>query len=239
MSKFKANSAVEYQDVFVASSTQSVDLGAYANTGDGREFRYAYDGGTALVAGKLYQGPAQDTTNYQNLAVAAAAAGATQVILTGSLTIAANALTGGLLIVSVAPGQGQTYEIASNTAVSAATGCVLTLADPIRVALTTSSRVDVQPNPFNGVVVQPTTQTSLPVGVAVKATSGTQYAWLQTHGEVGVLASGAITAGQPVAVSTTVAGAVQAATSGTQTIIGYAVTGIADTEYGLVYLNIN
>ena len=239
MSVFKANSATEYQDVFVASSSQSTDLGAYATTADGREFRYAYDGGTALVAGKLYQAPAEDTSNYENLAVSAASVGATTVTITSSATIVANALSGGFMVVTQTPGLGQTYKIASNTAVSSATGCVLTLEDPIRVALTTSSKIDVFPSAFNGILVQPTSQTSSPVGVAVKSTSGTQYAWIQSHGPVGVLASGAITAGQPVAVSTTVAGAVQAATSGTQTIVGYALTGIADTDYGLVWLNIN
>ena len=42
-----------------------------------------------------------------------------------------------------------------------------TLQDPIEVALTTASRIDVKSNPYDGVVVQPTSRTSAPVGVAV------------------------------------------------------------------------
>lgn len=240
MSTFKDNSAVQTQDVLVTSSTQSTDLGAFQTTGDGRGFRYAYDGGAALVAGKLYQSPAQDTSNYQNLGVAAASAGATQITITDSITLTANKLTNGYLTVSVTPGQGQTYQIASNTAVTAGTGCVITLVDPLRVALTTSSKVDVHPNIYQGVVVHPTTKTGAPAGVAVVATSGTQYAWLQTRGVVGVLADGTITAGDPVVPSSAVAGAVSVATTaGTASIIGYAVTGIATTEYGLVELTID
>src|SRR5687767_2466268 len=86
------------QDVYTESSTQQMALGTYAETADGRGFRYFKNGGTATVAGKVYQSRPLDATNEQpsgGLAVSAAAIGATSVTLTGSLTLAANLLAGG------------------------------------------------------------------------------------------------------------------------------------------------
>lgn len=143
------------------------------------------------------------------------------------------------MLVTVTPGVGYSYRISANSAVTGGS-VVLTLEDPLIVALTTTSRVDVVPSPFNGVVVNPTTATSAPVGVAVAATPAANYGWLQVRGVANLLADGAITAGAPVAASASVAGAIVVATSAVTTArIGTALTGIATGEYGPIMLNLS
>lgn len=238
MSTLKANLLVTPQEIFTSSSTQGADLGAFATSGDGRGFRYALAGGTALVAGKLQQASAEDTSNYQNLAPSATSAGATSITITTSTTVTANALSGGFLSITVTPGQGYMYGTKGNTATSAAAGLVINLSDPIQVALTTSSRIDVIPNPYASVIVNPTTATSAPVGVAIYPVTAAQYGWIQTHGPANVLADGAVTVGTALCASNGTAGAVEAL-AGVQAPVGIALTGIATTEYGSVFLTLD
>lgn len=215
-------------------------VGAYVETADGRGFRYAKVGGTSTVAGKLYQSAAQDATNQNpsgGLAVAAAAIGATSITLTGSLTLTANVLAGGYMSVAVTPGQGYTYRVLGNTAVSAAANCVVTLADPLVVALTTSSKVTFSTHPYSNVIVNPTTATGAPVGVANSIITNAQYGWLQTRGVCSVLTDSGTTVGLGVAPSAAVAGAVKTAAT-TLCTVGFAVETCVTTEYDLVFLTI-
>jgi hypothetical protein len=193
MSTIKANLLVSPQDLFTSVSTQGTDLGAFATSGDGRSFRYHLNGAVTQVPGKVYQGPAQDATNQTpagGLATAAAAIGATQVTITTSTTIAVNLLAGGYMSVAVTPGQGYMYKIKSNTATAGATGLVITLEDPLIVALTTASRVIFNLNPFNGAVVAPGTITGTILGVSIYPIVNAQYGWIQTHGQCSALLTG-------------------------------------------------
>jgi GTP:adenosylcobinamide-phosphate guanylyltransferase len=229
---------VSPQDVFTTSSTANTIVGARATTGDGRMFRYAQAGAVTLVPGTLQQATAQDTSNYQNLAVAAAAIGATQLTVSTSTTATANILAGGYVLVTFTPGQGYMYQIGGNTATSGATGLVITLNDPLLVALTTASRIDLIPNPFMAVVINPSTATSAPVGAAVYPVTNAQYGWVQTQGACNLLADGTVTVGTTLVASNATAGAVEAFT-GVQAFVGIAITGIATTEYGAVNLNLS
>lgn len=225
---------VNPQDIFSASSTAGTIVGARATTGDGRVFRYVLAGGTALVVGDLQQASAEDTTNYQNLAVAAAAIGATSVTTTTTATVTANALAGGYLCVTTSAGIGNVYQIGGNTA---ATGAVftITLNDPLLVALTTGSRIDLIPNPYASVIINPASASSAPVGVAIYPITAAYYGWLQTQGAAPVLADGTVTVGTALVASNGVAGAAEAL-AGVQAAIGTALTGIATTQVGLVNL---
>jgi len=243
MSTLKANLLVTPQEIFTSSTTQGTDFGALATSGDGRYFRYFYNGAVAAVPGKIYQGPAEDATNFSpagGLAVSAAAAGTYTVTLSASLTIAANALAGGFMSVAVTPGQGYNYKVKSNTAVSGATGCVVTLEDPIQVALTTSSRVVFHLNPYNGCIVAPATLTAAPVGVPVAATPINNYGWMQTHGPASCLVTGTFaTAGLAVGVLVGgTIGSLAPAIAGTN-VLGYTMGICATGEYDAVFLQID
>lgn len=242
MSTLKGNAiSVTPQDVFTSAAVQATDLGAIASTGDGRYFRYVLAGGTSLVPGKLQQSSAQDTTNLNpsgGLSVLAAAIGATQVTISSSITLTANQLAGGYLGVNVTPGQGYTYRIKGNSAVSSAANCVVTLEDPIQVALTTSSKIVLTASPFNSVIVNPTTATGSPVGVAVYPITNAQYGWIQSHGVVCCLTDAGTTVGLGYKPSTNTAGAVMSMAA-TGALVGYAINTGVTTEYDNIFLTID
>ncbi len=222
------------------SSTQYHNLGELVYSNDGRAFRYAKAGASDLASGKLNQASAEDTTNLQNLSIAAASAGASAVVTTSTVTLSANQAGGGLLVITGGPSRGQIYKIKDHAAASAAV-VTLNLEDSLKAALTTSSTIDVIPNPFNGVVVNPTTATSAAIGVTVGTITAAYYGWLQVRGPAPVLADGAITVGYDVAASNGTAGAVEPMVTGvpgTQSRVGVALTGIATTEYGLINLQL-
>lgn len=218
------------QSIFSTSADQLHNLGELVQTNDGRAFRYAKAGGTTLVQGKLQQASAEVTAD-QNLTAVAAAVGDTTLVSTSTITVAANYYANGYALITVTPGQGYMYHIKSHAAFSAAAP-TFTLYDPIAVtALTTGSRIDLVANPLSGVVVNPTTATSAPVGVCVYPITNAQFGWLQVAGVANILSDAGSTVGTNVSASNATAGAVEAAVTA-QAAIGVAVTGVATTEYG-------
>lgn len=230
------------QDIYTDSSVQQMPLGAYGETPDGRGFRYCKVGATSLVPGKVYQSAALDATNQTpsgGLGVSAAAIGDTEITISTSITLAANLLAGGYLSVAVTPGLGQLYRIKSNTAVSGATGCVITLEDPLRVALTTGSKVIVCKHPYDSVVVEPGTPTGVIVGVAPGIVTNAQFGWMQTFGPASVLFTGTGVAGKVVGSLTGgTSGSSAPAIAATNILGEHMATGISG-EYALIFLRIH
>lgn len=209
MANFTADPETSALDLFNSSTTRDHNLGARVTTSDGRVFRYARAGGSALVAGNVLQAPAQVTT-HQVMTPAAAAIGATQVTVTLGATnaVTENFYAGGYLIIDTTPGNGYAYLISSHPAAAASATCVVTLSEPLKVALTTSSRCSFQVNPYNGVIQAPgTTLTGAVVGVAVTPAAASEYCWIQTEGVAPVLISGTPGVGLAVSVPSGTAGA--------------------------------
>jgi len=227
-------------DIWENSSTQQHKLGTKAETADGRVFRYVKAGATALVPGKLYDAPAT-AANHSNIAVASAAAiGATTVTVTlGATAATANQYSEGYLVVNDATGEGYTYQIKSHPAADASASLVLTLEDPIKVALTTSSEVTLVHNQYNGVVIHATTEVSISVGAAVQAVTATYYGWLQTRGVCSLLCNATTGIGLGVAASDTTNAGGGEISDGILTDIGYQVAAGVATEYNPVFLNID
>lgn len=241
MSSLTGPVLAEYQDLYSSTTTQGgpnggLQLGSVASSGDGRNFVFVLAGATTLVPGKLQQSSAE-TTAWEALNPGAVAIGATQFTTVSTVTVTANAWAGGFVMVTQTPGQGYQYKIKGNTAATSAVVTVF-LEDPIQIALTTSSQIDIIPSPFTGVIVNPSSATGSIVGVAVYPIVNAQYGWIQTTGPANVLAQGTIVVGEQVAASSTTAGAV-VATSGVLASVGVAITGIATTDYGAINLNIN
>lgn len=238
--KLTATPQLSGQDLLVNSATQTMPLGTYMETSDGRGFRYAKAVATT-VAGSLYQCTPQDATNYSPAGgltpTANVAIGGTTITISDSITVAKDALAGGYMQVVITPGLGYTYKVASNTAVTGAAGMVVTLEDPLVVAITTTSRVGFIANPYGAVVVMPTTITAAPCGVSVGIISTGYYGWFQTHGPVSVLNSG----GTAIGLSITPGGAAGAVKTGATTLgdIGYCLSVGTTAETQMVYLNID
>lgn len=225
---------------YESEENPSHELGAFGYTNDGRKFVYVKNNDTnAMVAGELQQTAAEDTGD-QGLTVAAnAAIGASQVSL-ATATVTANQYAGGYVVFTVTgTGIGLYYKIKSHPAATAAT-VVLTLEDPLKVAITTSTVADLVPNPYGAVLQNPTTASSAIAGIAMTAVPASYYAWLQVGG-VGVVkadASGACTVGATLTASNQTAGCVEDGDTDTQAIVGVALSGIAQGEFGLAQLKI-
>lgn len=227
--------------IFESNATAQNTLGAYMETANGRGFRYVKCGALATVPGKVYQGVALDATNMQVSGgftpSANVAAGATTVTISNSITLTKDQLAGGYMSVCVTPGAGYTYKIRGNSAVSSAAGCVVTLEDPIQVALTAAaSRVIFVQSKYNGVVVTPTNGTSCNVGVASYIIAASEYGWIQTKGACACLFTGTGVAGNAV-------GTLRGGTEGSLApciaetpIVGYAMATSITTEYAMIDL---
>lgn len=198
------------------SISPAAGLGSRASTPDGRVYRYAQVGAASLVAGNLLQGQAP-VTNHQGInpyiasGTTAAGTGTFQVQVTlGATQATAGFYTNGYLIVDSGSGDlGYTYSITGNTFATTSGTPFIYLGEPLVKALLTSDTVCLIPNPYSAVVQNPTSATGTPVGVALTAASTSYYCWIQTRGVCGVLGDSlTASAGQPIAPSTTTAGAI-------------------------------
>ena len=172
-------------------------LGQQLILADGRKFRFGTAGGSTLVIGNVVTGPVATATS-QDRTPAATAIGARQVSITTGATTAINIFAEGFLNVSVTPGAGQIYKIASHLLFTSGAGDLVNLAPghAIRVALTTTSRIDLYQNPYDGLKQAPaTTLTAVPLGVALTAPLTRIGCWVQTRGMASVLTSGTLIAG--------------------------------------------
>jgi len=188
---------------------------------NGKAFRYALTGASALVAGNLLQNSADDTT-YTNMAVGTAAvAGQDYLQITnGTATITSQQFEGGSISVYTAGtvAVGDEYTITGVTGTLTTGGALtVTLDRPLRYAFTTSAKVTMIRNPWSGVIQAPaTTQTGIPVGVAQFAIPATSYGWVQTAGVAAALSDGSTFAiGTDVGTPSGTAGCVTVYAAGT------------------------
>lgn len=202
-------------EVRTSGTTQDLvgPLGGRVETLDGRIFRAAFSGGSALVAGNLLQAPAINSKSINIAVSAAAAAGATTVSVTlASSTASENEFADGFMVVNDEAGEGIAYRIGGHPA-SVSTALTLSLSEPLQVALTTSSEVSLI-NTFRGAIQSvATTLTGAPIGGADKAYAASNYFWLQTGGAGSVLNGDSAVVNQMLMAGTT-AGSVLIADAG-------------------------
>jgi len=229
------------QNVFQESSVPLHQIGAKAETEDGRVFRYAQMG-EAISVGELTVSPAIDSATVNMAVTTAAAIGTKKVYFThAATTSAANEYANGFMIVSAGTGIGQTLRISSHAAfTSGQTGCVLNLQDPLLVALSTSdSTIDIERNPWLNVVTTASSVT-VPTGGALRNFTSGYYGWLQTRGVFGARADGTVTAGYGMMMDASTAGDVDLVGTATQQyIIGNFIQASASGKYHAVYLKID
>ena len=222
---------------------------------DGREVILVSNGtATATVAGDLYQDAAV-VPNHQGLTTTAftawSANGNTPAQITvtlGNTAATANQYQGGFLYVQSGVGIGQTLLIASHPAAVGSASLVITLEDNPTVALTTASVVSLWPAHGYGVIINPTTPTNAPCGIAlyaipVSTATVTYYGFLLAKGLTAALSdSTAPAVGHAIASSTTTAGTIGAvAYTGsvvTGTVIGNTVYAATSAAANMVYLNL-
>jgi hypothetical protein len=224
-------------------------LGTMIILQDGRKFRFAMNGGSALVPGDVIQSAVPIATDV-GLTPAVGAIGDRLITFThGAATTIANYFSEGYAVISITPGGGDLYKINDHLALTNATaGDVVNLAAgyALRRALTVAnSKVDLIPNPYCFVVQMPSTPiTAALAGVAVSAVTATTGAgWLQTWGPVGVLTSGTQVAGNRTIVPLATGGAAgpmtaTATTSDNQVTIGHVLKVAASGAWSTINLTL-
>lgn len=231
---------VHSQDFRDISSVKQQALGTYAETADGRGYRYALAGAATLDPGKLVVAATVDANVTNKTVARTVAAGATQVVIDAGGAITANAYADGFLTINDATGEGITYAIANHTGTSGAAELTVNLKDPLKVGLTVDvSEASMTKNPWGGVVISVTDQADMPVGVPNVSVTNAYYGWVQTKGVCSVWADEAITAGLAVTTGTGTAGQVEALDGAGEPQIGIALVAGVDTEYREVYLTID
>ena len=221
---------------------------------DGRVFRYALAGATALAVGKLNQMAAPVANHLNKACDVARAIGATEISATlGATAAAANLYAEGFVHVNDATAEGHTYKIKEHAAAALSTVLTVTLADgvTVQVALVAAtSEVTFTRNPYAGIIVCPTTLTAAVAGVNPVAVTAAYYFWLQTWGPAAVLANGTLVVGKMCANPATTAGSVDTYpitltegapntyTPGDSPVVGEVMQVNASTEYALVFLKI-
>ena len=234
-------------------------VGAKFNTNDGREFVLVQNGGTALVSGVMVQSPASIGANHTGLAVVGLAAnnpiGSTSITVTlGATLVTANQYAGGYAVVSAGTGIGQTLKIASHPAAALSANVVLTLEDPLSVAITsTDSKISLTLPQYgsqngtdvttSGVIVCPTTLTGRPIGVTVypipaSTTTVPTYGFIQTSGAVACLNGAGTAIGLDVMPGGSVAGSVVTYVAATSSRVGTATVAGENTKAQLINLQL-
>jgi len=154
-------------------ATQRWPYGTKLELQDGRAFRFVKAGGTLLVIGDLLTAAANVANDVGRTGIAAAAGSRAPTLTLGGATTA-NLYAEGFWNTSVAPGGGESRKIDNHLAGTTAVVFNLAPGHSIGTAVTTTSRIDLIKNPYDGVIQTPvTTTTGAPNGVAVSAIAAT------------------------------------------------------------------
>ena len=232
------------QSIFKSSSTQEHSLGVKVTAEDGKEYRYI-KAGEDIAAGLLVQ-TTLEHAHHESLTPDASAAGDKTIIMTlGATAATANEYAGGWMVVTNTPGLGIMYEIDRHASNAGSLALTVYLKDPIKVDLTTSSRVDLVHNPYKDCLIfdgGDATETGIPLGVTTTAITSGEYGWICVTGAVSCLADGNLTIGRGIIAtnSATINGAVMEMANGleAQCPVGYCLTTGTDTEYPAVFIKI-
>ena len=220
---------------------------------DGRKFRFARNGGTALPLANVIQAGINTPDHVNTTAVATALASRTGVTTLGATLATINDYREGYMVVSVTPDGGSIYVVGSHAAVASAGEFTGNLAPgfALKAAWTTTSRIDLIRNPYRAVIeAVATTVTGPLVGVSIVALAANSTAaalargWLATHGPCPVETVGTLVIGQRAVAGTDAGEAMPAegttlATYVAQQEIGIVMRVAAAAAFSTIYLTID
>jgi len=218
------------QGIYEESATAKADVGTRIQVGD-RTFFYAYAGGTALVAGTLVNAAGWIAGTLEvDLAVGTAAAIGSYSVPNITSAAAWTTLAEGYLVISDAVGEGHIYKIKSSKAnADTSTSTDVTLYDPLAVALTTASKVELLTSQYYDLDIA-SAITDPVTGVPPIAVTANYYFWCQTWGPCALLV-GATTAAGDMLVPHTTDGSVSPGAAYTSNIVGYSLTAGTAGDY--------
>lgn len=253
------------QGLYEVTTDQKGPVGTRKELGDGRVFRYAYFA-AAVGPGKLVapdytsqigaDGAATAVVNSAGTA-ADTAAGATTVYLKDTdVYTTANSdgvFAGGYFHTCNGAGEGHLLRIRDSKYTASSSVLKLELYDGLPILLASEAEVAVTGNPYNYLDINDNADDIWPVGVTMVDMAAGEYGWVQTWGPATVLCDGTISAGQVLAVSDGVDGAVHELGGGatlasesdiefqaitTEPIVGFAISAGTNASYMPVYLQL-
>ena len=223
-----------------STSRNGLALGSITGTADGRIYRWAQAGASALDPGKLCVNADADANVVNKTVARTYAAGATEIIIDAAGAITQDAYRDGTLTISDATGEGVLMIVEGNSTTSGAAELTVALSQPCPVALTIDvSEATLLKSPWDDIVISATDQADMPVGVPNVTVAAASYGWVQTGGACSVWADEAVTRGLAVTTGTGVAGQVEALDGAGEPQVGIASEALVDTEYRQVFLTLN
>ncbi|NIP54504.1 MAG: hypothetical protein GWN55_10505 [Phycisphaerae bacterium] len=239
--------------LFTPTSAQRHAMGRilHSNDGTGRMWRYCKNGGTALTRAFMVSSEAPSANGLEIVSTGYTMSVGDirfEMLLTTSNNYSDHELADGYLYMnrSATAGStvGDTYLIKDNWWYTSDTVMTVELADEngIRTAVVATDELSVMKSPFRDVVVTPTTQAAIIVGIPNVDVTANYYFWAQYRGPCAVIVdtSETIVIGEPCGYPATpnVAGAIGPIGADTDTYIGNAMTVGAAAEPSMVMLNI-
>lgn len=233
-------------DLYASSTVvpSGYSVGQLLAGANGKFFRFGLMGGSNLTMGNLLQNAAEDT-QFINMGISAVTAGDSSIAVTnGTTAVTANQFDGGDILVYTAGtvAIGDDYSIIGHSTASNGGTLTVYLDRPARSAMSTSAKVTMRRSPWSGIIQAPaTTQTGIPVGVALWANTASTYGFVQTHGVGAALSDGSTFAvGSDVGTPSGTAGCVTVYAAGTtHNYVGYAMQAAASAHSIAVFLKID
>lgn len=188
-------------------------LGTRMHLPDGRVYRSALNGATALVRARVAQVARRDVS-LADLAINLPRSGPRAFTVTPATTgrIAPDTYEDGLFYVNDGTGEGYAYRVAGNPERVAASPLSLYLDSDWVVSPDTSTRGTLLRNRYSGLLVASAPPTEVVVGVVPVTVAASNYFWLQTSGPSVVLQQDDLEAYLPVQASKITSGTVELAT---------------------------
>jgi len=226
------------------TSSQKLELGTRMVFRDGREYRYAHNGASAVGEGLIVAAEALVAHHGSDgdLAVATTAAGSRTIDVTVEGTAAAKNLykEGYLWFNLAATSVHEFYKIKEHDAFGSGGAATVTIEDEdgLHQAVTNGTdTVGMMKNPYDNIIVATAAVAERPIGVTVNAFTANYYGWVQTRGLSVIKIDGTPAIGSPIGTSSNHAG--QGLVVGADTTGGVArvhsLAGI-DNEYAVVVL---
>lgn len=233
-------------EVFNQYANERTPVGAKMQLADGRRFRFAEAGGTALVVGSLNQSELIHATDWLTEVIDTLSAGVTTLTGVGESGVepGLNKLVNGYIYTDNAVTLPM-MRIQSNTGDE--TTFTVELYNEIPTDIASGNTVSYFKNPWRDIIIKPASAaTAIYAGVAKTAIAADAFGWVQTHGPASVLYDATTTAiaavNDPVVADIFVAGAVSGAGVGlveAARILGFSLGPIeGDGEQTAVFLRI-
>ena len=236
------------QGIYQEKASPMTDLGRFIDFQDGRRFRYCQADGEVLRGHMAAAGAVVDNDNTvtqadMTVVLSNGYIGETEVsvLLLGDTT--KNMYADGLLTIEGGLGLGYAYRIKKNSAGGEpyTAPCVLTLYDPIVVALDVTSIITLTKLKYKDVVEVPKgAEVATPIGVPLIDVTDNYYFWAQTRGYAPLVVDtgDTLTIGQLVGVGSSVDGACDDITVVTQKPYGVCVQIAATATYATIDLQL-